>query len=92
MHVDVLSKFYICTCLNGDLLACRICIFLDTPYQNGKNIPITIQYTKCPQNIPNGYKIYTPTSSIASSSKIYPNLDVLLENIPSGNPVGMYVH
>jgi hypothetical protein len=27
-----------------------------------------------------------PTSSIVRPSKIYPNLDFLFENIPSGNP------
>jgi hypothetical protein len=29
---------------------------------------------------------YTPTSSIARPSKIYPNLDLWFENKPSGNP------
>jgi hypothetical protein len=30
-----------------------------------------------------------PTSSIASSSKIYKNLDFWFENKPSGNPAGI---
>jgi hypothetical protein len=38
------------------------------------------------QKIPNEKNIHIPISSIARLSKIYPNLDFLLENIPSGNP------
>jgi hypothetical protein len=41
---------------------------------------------KWPQIIPNGRKIYIPISSVERPSKIYPNLDFLFENIPSGNP------
>jgi hypothetical protein len=42
-------------------------------------------------NIQNGFKIYQmdikmPTSSIARTFKIYPNLDFWFEKIPSGNP------
>jgi hypothetical protein len=37
-----------------------------------------IKYSKWPYNI--------PASSIAGSSKIYPNLDFWFENKPSGNP------
>jgi hypothetical protein len=49
------------------------------------------KYTKWPQNIPNGRKmdqmgIYVPTSSIAKTSKIYPNWYFWFENKPSGNP------
>jgi hypothetical protein len=32
--------------------------------------------------------INIPTSSIARTSKIYPNWDIWFENIPSGNPDG----
>jgi hypothetical protein len=50
-----------CTRLT-ERLACRpdqgCQIFLGTPYQNGENrYQITINYTKWPQNIPNGCKI-----------------------------------
>jgi hypothetical protein len=47
------------------------------------------KYTKWPQNIPNDRKIdqmaikYT---NIARPSKIYPNWDFWLQNMPSGNP------
>jgi hypothetical protein len=33
-------------------------IFLATTYQNGENIPITLNYTQKPLNMPNGSKIY----------------------------------
>jgi hypothetical protein len=57
---------------------------------------ITIKYTKWPQNILNGHKIYPmavknchriciPTSSIARPSKIYPIWDFWFQNMPSGN-------
>jgi hypothetical protein len=36
------------------------------------------KFTKWPQN--------KPTSSVAGSSKIYPNWDFWFENIPSGKP------
>jgi hypothetical protein len=36
-------------------------------------------YFTCPENIPKFF--------ISRASKIYPNLDILLQNIPSGNPV-----
>jgi hypothetical protein len=39
------------------------------------------KWTKWPKNI--------PISSIARSSKIYPNCDFWFENIPSGNPASM---
>jgi hypothetical protein len=58
----------------------------------GNIYQITRKYTKRPYlNIPNGRKIdqmsrkYT-NISIARPSKIYPNWDFWLENIPSGNP------
>jgi hypothetical protein len=61
-------------------------IFLGTTYQNGKIINqitykiyhMSVKYTQKPLHI--------PTSSIASPSKIYPNYDFWLENMPSGNP------
>jgi hypothetical protein len=37
-----------------------------------------VKWTKCPWNI--------PSSSIATPSKIYPNIDFWFENKPSGNP------
>jgi hypothetical protein len=56
-------------------------IFLSTTYQDGKNIPNNhkiykkaAKWTKWPQNRPKGHKIYIPTPSIESPSKIYPNL------------------
>jgi hypothetical protein len=39
---------------------------------------MSVKYTQKPLHI--------PTSSIASPSKIYPNYDFWLENMPSGNP------
>jgi hypothetical protein len=39
---------------------------------------MAVKSTKWTQNI--------PTSSIARHSKIFPNMDFWLENIPSGNP------
>jgi hypothetical protein len=48
------------------------------------------KYTERQQHIPNGNKIgipNVPASSIARPSKIYPNWDFWVENIPSGNPV-----
>jgi hypothetical protein len=53
-----------------------------------KTMKMASKYTHC-------YKIPRPkchicnitTSSIARPSKIYPNLDVWFENMPSGNPV-----
>jgi hypothetical protein len=63
-------------------------IFLGTKYQNEEkytklprtlpNVKKTVKWTKCPYNI--------PSSSIARSSKIYPNWDFWFENKPSGNP------
>jgi hypothetical protein len=50
------------------------------------NIPKRWKYNKWPENWPNRHKMYIPLSSIARSSKIYPNWDFLFENIPSGNP------
>jgi hypothetical protein len=50
------------------------------------------KYTKWPQNIPNGRKIYqmaikyAPYSIIARPSKIYPNWEFWFETIPPGNP------
>jgi hypothetical protein len=58
-----------------------------------------VQHSKTGKRLPNNHKIYQmvtqyaiwpeniPTSSIASPSKIYPNLDFWFENVPSGNPV-----
>jgi hypothetical protein len=61
-------------------------IILGTTYQNGKNIPITIEYPKWQQDIqkgheinkPNGHKINIPTSSIERPSQICPNWDCLV--------------
>jgi hypothetical protein len=39
---------------------------------------MALKYSKCPTNI--------PIFSIPKPSKIYPNVDFLFENIPSGNP------
>jgi hypothetical protein len=47
-----------------------------------------MKYTKWPQNIPNGHKIYI----IARPSKIYPNWDFWFENMPSGNPALESLH
>jgi hypothetical protein len=58
----------------------------------------TGKFTKWPQTITNGHKLYqmatkytkwpynVPTPSMARPSKIYPNSDFWFENIPSGNP------
>jgi hypothetical protein len=57
-----------------------------------------LKYTKLPQNVTNGHRIFqmtikqtkrplhTPTSYIARLSKMYPNSDFWSENKPSGNP------
>jgi hypothetical protein len=42
---------------------------------------MTIKYTKCTQNIPNGRKIHMYTIFIARPSKIYPNWDFWFDNI-----------
>jgi hypothetical protein len=52
---------------------------------------MTTNYTKLPQNLPNGRKIFQmviaiPTFSIPRPYKIYPNWHFLFENKPSGNP------
>jgi hypothetical protein len=53
---------------------------------------MTAKCTKLPYDIPNGCQIfqlaidYAITFSITRLSKIYPSLDFLSENIPSGNP------
>jgi hypothetical protein len=44
-----------------------------------------IKYTKLPQTISNGRKIYQYIP-FARPSNIYPNWDFWFENIPSGNP------
>jgi hypothetical protein len=68
------------TCRNSHNCTKQGCqMFLGTIYQNGK------KYTKRPQNVPTGHKIYhsavkytkwpfkTPTTSIAKPAKIYAN-------------------
>jgi hypothetical protein len=47
--------------------------------QTGKNVPneykryqMVIKYPKCPENIPNGHKIYIPTFFHPRLSKIFP--------------------
>jgi hypothetical protein len=65
--------------------------FLVQHTKNGKKYELTIKYTKWKYKIPKCNKIdqmviNIPTSSIARPSKIYPNWDFLLENMPSGNP------
>jgi hypothetical protein len=56
---------------------------------------VTIKYTKWSQNIPSGRKIdqiaikYT-NIFLATPSKIYPNWDFWLENMPPGNPAAKY--
>jgi uncharacterized protein involved in tolerance to divalent cations len=46
---------------------------------------LAIKYTNWSYNVPNGHIPIISTSSIARPSKIYPNWDFWLENIPSGN-------
>jgi hypothetical protein len=63
-------------------------IFLDKIYQSGEKYT---ELSQCYQitiklpNIPNDHKIYQHFSFLRMC-KIYPNLDFLFENIPSGNP------
>jgi hypothetical protein len=71
-------------------------IFIGKTYQNGD------EYTKLPQNVPNGQCITQttvkfskctlniPRFSIPRSSKMYPNWDFWFENIPSGNPAAQW--
>jgi hypothetical protein len=55
------------------------------------------KYTQMTQKIPNSHKNSRKidqnisTSSIARPSKINPNLDICIENMPSGNPASRYV-
>jgi hypothetical protein len=65
-------------------------IFIGLKYQNGE------KYTRLPQNIPNGHKIFPIAVKYVDQmvikytkifhSKIYPNWDFWFENLPSGNP------
>jgi hypothetical protein len=62
-----------------------------------RNIPKRQNYTKWPQNVPNGHKIYrsavnltkrplkNPSIFHCKAFQIYPNWGFWLENIPSGN-------
>jgi hypothetical protein len=69
-------------------------LFLVQNTKTGKNIPnyhelyrMSIKYKKRPLNGPSVHKICQHLLiSIARPSKIYPNLDIWLENKPSGNP------
>jgi hypothetical protein len=51
---------------------------------------MTTNYTKLPENIPNGREIFQMVIKTIFSmpwpSKIYPNWDFWLETEPSGNP------
>jgi hypothetical protein len=53
--------------------------------KTGKIYQLTIKYTKWPQNIPTGRKIYQHIL-FQDPPKFSPNWDVWFENIPSGNP------
>jgi hypothetical protein len=64
----------------------------------GPNIPKRELYTKWPQTVPNGHKLYQlikkyskwsqniTTFSVRRPYKIYPNRNFWFENKPSGNP------
>jgi hypothetical protein len=71
-------------------LGCQI--FRGNIYLNWENIPkyykifqIVIKYTKWPENIPNGHKIYQHLP-LQDPSKFTPIGIFGLKNIPSGNP------